>query len=291
MGAKRILALGSVAALCAGAAAPLFMASAASAIPNADFICVNFTTQAIVGVNLTTNPGGGAGFCDPLLGQNNEAVSGPQGGTGPQGPTGAAGGVGPAGNAGPKGQHGAKGPAGPTGAQGAPGGAGAVGNAGPQGPTGPQGASVTGPGGGQGPDGNPGVPGPQGATGPQGPTGATATLLPVVVDPGCPGVGTCAPGTFLRAMPGDLGNTLTGAAATGSSQIRLSCPPGTTLISGGANLIPGDINVRGILESSYPNPTNASQWIITAEVTQTSTVTPFTGSQVLLVDPYVTCRG
>ena len=80
----------------------------------------------------------------------------------------------------------------------------------------------------------------------------------------------------------------------GSSQIILSCPPGTNLISGGANLIPGDINVRGILESSYPFNTggaNGGQWIITAEVTQTSTVTPFTGTQILLVDPYVTCRG
>jgi len=43
LGAKRILALGSVAALCAGAAAPLFIASAANAAPLAHQICLKNT--------------------------------------------------------------------------------------------------------------------------------------------------------------------------------------------------------------------------------------------------------
>ena len=57
MGAKRILALGSVAALCAGAAAPLFMASAASADPlsgnDAYSICVDSTSTVVLGVDFS----------------------------------------------------------------------------------------------------------------------------------------------------------------------------------------------------------------------------------------------
>ena len=58
MGAKRILALGSVAALCVGAATPLFMASAAGAT-DATTVCVRASTEnplgnaVIYGVNLT----------------------------------------------------------------------------------------------------------------------------------------------------------------------------------------------------------------------------------------------
>ena len=54
MGAKRILALGSVAALCAGAAAPLFMASAAFAAPpvpngtDATFMCLGGPPPTVV---------------------------------------------------------------------------------------------------------------------------------------------------------------------------------------------------------------------------------------------------
>ena len=63
MGAKRILALGSVAALCAGAAAPLFMVSAASAAVvggNATSLCTNNSKTLVIGVNLpptATTPG------------------------------------------------------------------------------------------------------------------------------------------------------------------------------------------------------------------------------------------
>jgi hypothetical protein len=271
------------------------MASAASAASNGDAantLCVNAFESQILGVNMVD------AACHAIGGAN-LLVTGPQGPTGPVGPTGAAGAVGAVGGTGLVGNHGTKGAQGATGAQGAPApGPGAAGPAGPQGVTGPQGPAATGAFGGTGTGGAQGVPGPQGATGPVGPTGATAVLDPVAIEPGCTGLApTCNPATgalFIPAGAGKLGNT---TSLTGASRIILTCPAGGTLISGGANLLPADVspgsNVRGILESSFPNPANPAQWFITAEVTQTSTnstVGPPPGSPNVIVDPYVTCR-
>jgi hypothetical protein len=273
----------------------LFMASAASAIPDAVTICVNFSTQTIKGVNLTE--GAGAGFCNTaaFFGTDQQwAVTGPRGAVGPVGPTGAIGGGGPVGSVGPVGQHGVKGPAGPTGPGGGPGGPGGQGPNGPQGPTGAPGPSVTGATGATGPVGDGGIIGLQGASGPPGPTGASAVLAPVQIQPGITNPAIIAGGgVTLKAGTGDLGNTRT---LLGNSQIILSCPPLTNLISGGARLLPGDVNVRGILESSYPTPGGTGgKWVITAEVTQTATI-PWApvgngSSATLNVDPYVICRG
>ena len=73
-----------------------------------------------------------------------------------------------------------------------------------------------------------------------------------------------------------MGNTLTNASSVqpNVSQIIITCPAGTgNVIGGGAELLPGSANVRGILESSFPNPKvgGVGQWIITAEVTATAT--------------------
>ena len=115
LGAKRILALGSVAALCAGAAAPLFIVSSASAAPVAhddlreqrrcvdglDTIVSGSTTRTCVRRSrrsrttrfdiATAGPAGPVG------------PTGPTGATGPQGPTGGTGGTGDAGAVGPQG--------------------------------------------------------------------------------------------------------------------------------------------------------------------------------------------
>jgi len=94
----------------------------------------------------------------------------------------------------------------------------------------------------------------------------------------------------LNAGPGELGNTNT---TTGNSVIVESCPPNTNVVGGGAELIPGNANVRGILESSYPNPANngttVNQWLVTAEVTATGTVAG-DPSNVLIVTEFVNCQ-
>ena len=91
MGAKRILALGSVAALCAGAAAPLFMASAASADLNsardAYSLCVDSTSTVVLGVDLSDLE------CTHLFGTN-YVFAGVTGPTGAAGGTGGTGGLG-----------------------------------------------------------------------------------------------------------------------------------------------------------------------------------------------------
>ena len=73
-----------------------------------------------------------------------------------------------------------------------------------------------------------------------------------------------------------MGNTLTSPNSTvqkNVSQIIITCPGSSNVIGGGAELLPGNANVRGILESSFPNPKvgGTGQWIITAEVTATGT--------------------
>jgi hypothetical protein len=259
------------------------MASTAQAAVNtsdATTICVNATATAVVSVN---NPGGCIAPNISLI------VTGPLGGTGPVGAVGPTGGTGGQGGTGPVGNKGLKGVQGPTGGTGIPGGTGGTGSVGAGGPTGPQGPSVTGATGGTGPVGDQGIPGPQGPTGAVGVTGNTGAAVPGTISGGCNGGSGCVGGTdtTLPAGPGELGNTRTQA---GNSQIILTCPGGfTTLVSGGANLIPSDGQVRGILESSFPNPANSAttqQWIITAEISQTSVNTGAT----LLVDPFVICR-
>jgi hypothetical protein len=123
----------------------------------------------------------------------------------------------------------------------------------------------------------------------------TGAADPGSIAPGCFGAPTCTPiaNDALPAGPGEVGNT---RAFAGNSQIILTCPAGR-LVSGGANLLPADVSpgqaVRGILESSFPNPNDATQWIVTAEVTATSVNTtpgPPPGGPALIVDPYVICH-
>ena len=197
MGAKRILALGSVAALCVGAATPLFMASAAGAT-DATTVCVRASIEnpvgnaVVYGVNLTVTQ------CN-AIGQAAEGINGVTNTsntstTGPAGPTGATGATGAVG------AQGAQGATGPTGA------VGAVGN---QGPAGPQ--------------------GPAGLAGSTGPTGAKGSVPPVQT--ACPSGGgttcTVASGS-VTSTNGVLGN-ITGVSSA-------VCPVGTQIISGGAHI-------------------------------------------------------
>ena len=131
LGAKRILALGSVAALCAGAAAPLFMASEASAAPIAHSIA--FTALAVAvrttrphlrrepdrrGVQRVQRERG-----EPVVRQRRCRSDRRHGSAGPTGPSGAPapqGGTGGTGKLGALGLHGPQGPQGVTGAPVAP---------------------------------------------------------------------------------------------------------------------------------------------------------------------------
>jgi len=276
-------------------------------------ICSNAFGNAIIGVNIATAA---------CLGQAGVElhVTGPIGGTGPVGAAGPTGGTGGRGGTGLVGNLGLKGVAGPTGGTGGAGGVGGTGSQGPVGVTGPPGGSVTGPTGGTGVPGDQGIPGPQGPTGALGATGPTG-----LAKPGSAfgfATGACNPpicippfSLLVAAGPGMVGNTNTidpiTFQNTGSSQMKLSCPsPFLILVSGGGNVLPVDVspaqNVRGVLESSFPNPNNGAgasgplqglqQWILSAEVTQASlntTVAPGTGLgtfPVVGVDPYVICR-
>ena len=303
MGAKRILALGSVAALCAGAAAPLFMASAASATPgvngdDATFFClpagtppspiigliIDIPHAAGIGVATTTCTSASGGALPVAV-----EVTGPIGATGVAGPTGVAGGTGGTGGTGSTGNTGLKGAQGPTGPPGGSGGTGGTGSLGPVGATGAQGPSPTGPTGTNGGSGDQGLIGPQGPSGAQGPTGPTAAVGLNVVEPATDATTFASAATALPAGPGKLGNTLT---VTGNSQIILTCPGGVAnILGGGAELLPGNADVRGILESSFPNTTSAQhQWIITAEVTATGTTADDPSTNFLQVVPWVSCR-
>ena len=164
--------------------------------------------------------------------------------------------------------------------QGGTGGPGAQGSQGPAGPTGAPGPAPTGITGGPGGSGDLGLVGPQGPSGAQGPTGATGAVSVGVV--------TSNGSTALPAGPGELGNTLT---VGGQSLIAVTCPVGTNIRGGGAELLPHDDNVRGILESSFPDPsaTNATQrWLITAEVTATGPASDL-ANDLLAVVPWVSC--
>ena len=209
-------------------------------------------------------------------------ITGPLGATGPAGPTGAAGGTGGTGIIGLIGNTGIKGAQGVTGAQGGTGGVGGTGPGGAQGATGPQGGAPTGPTGGSGGSGDMGIIGPQGPSGSQGVTGPTASVLPTNINPNA--------GVALPAGPGELGNTLT---TGGVSDIVVTCPAGENIVGGGAELLPGNADVRGILESSFPNPTgslNNQSWIVTAEVTATGTTADSPSTNFLQVIPYANCQ-
>jgi len=296
LGAKRILALGSVAALCAGVAAPLFMASAASAAPpngtDATFFCLPPGTPPSPVIGLILDQAHGtplpvvAGECSAVSGGALTVaveVTGPAGATGPAGPTGAIGGQGGTGLTGTVGNTGLKGAQGPTGPVGGSGGTGGTGPNGALGATGPVGGAPTGPTGPGGGTGSQGIIGPQGPSGSQGVTGPTAAVAPTFIDSNG--------GTALPAGPGELGNTRT---VGGNSQILESCPPGTNLIGGGAELLPGNADVRGILESSFPNPASAgnstNEWVVTAEVTATGTSADSPSTNFLNVVEWVNCQ-
>lgn len=150
------------------------------------------------------------------------AVEGQQGGTGPQGN------VGPPGPEGPAGPQGETGPAGP---QGEPGPTGPPGPPGEQGPPGPRGdTGAAGPPGRDGRDGRDGAdgpPGPQGPAGPPGATGITEIETVSVRDEAADGV------------------------------VTANCPPGKTVLSGGARVR------AGMLIDSYPG--SATSWTAKAD--------------------------
>ncbi len=262
MGAKRILALGSVAALCAGAAAPLFVASAASADPFANSICITYAETispgndvfagTIYGVNLTDaqcsafsssavnlytdspQPGGtgGTGVAGPT---GSSGAQGPSGGTGGSGVLGDLGLPGPQGPQGVTGIQGGSGPQGGTGGTGGPGGVGTTGSQGLVGNDGPQGGT--------------GLPG---GIGPVGPSGGVPAVTLVVGPVQAPTVGGA---TF-------AGNFTVASAA--------NCPAGTYLLGGGGHVgLSG--GAGGALSASFPS---GQSWVAAAVVTHaTSTGT------------------
>ncbi len=149
------------------------------------------------------------------------------GGQGPPGATGPAGAVGPAGDPGPAGASGVVGPAGPAGARGP---AGLAGPAGAEGPAGPAGAA--GPRGLAGPA---GATGPRGLTGPAGPSGAEGSL-------------TC-----------NIAFDDVSIAALSQRDVRLSCPAGTTMSTGGCLVSSADANLSQI-ELVSNGPIGPNSW-------------------------------
>ena len=258
MGAKRILALGSVAALCAGAAAPLFVASAASAAPIAHSICDKYAggpvyAGPIYGVNLTD------AACNAFGGINltfDNAAPGPAGGTGAAGPTGPSGAQGVTGGTGGTGQTGANGnpgPIGPNGVTGPVGGTGGQGGTGTVGGTGSTG--TTGSQGLVGQDGPQGGTGGTGGIGPVGPTGGVPAVSLVVGPVQAPTIGG---GTF-------AGNFTVASAA--------NCPAGTTLLGGGGHVGLSQ-GAGGALAASFPQ---SQSWIAIAVVTHAAPKGTITG--------------
>ena len=260
MGAKRILALGSVAALCAGAAAPLFIASEASAAPIAHSICATYNAAAsggfglpiftgtIYGVNLTDaacnafSPNGG----EPVVRQRRSRPERRHGSARLTGPSGAAGPTGGTGGTGTPGAPGLPGPQGPQGVTGAQGGTGGPGGTGPAGPGGL--AGVTGSQGLVGNDGLQGGTGIQGGIGPIGPSGGIPAVTLVVGPVQAPTIGGA---TF-------AGNFTVASAA--------NCPAGTVLLGGGGHvgLTQG---AGGALSASFPS---GQSWVAIATVTHAS---------------------
>ena len=263
MGAKRILALGSVAALCAGAAAPLFMASAASATPiasqDAYSLCVDSTSTVVLGVDFSDLE------CTHLFGTNFvfDGVAGPTGGTGPQGGTG---GPGPQGPTGAPGQS-------PQGGTGGTGGTGLIGS-GPQGATGPVGVT-----GGTGSAGGTGLAGPQGVQGDEGIIGVAGVT-------GGTG-GTGAGGTIggVHYIVG-ASSTVSGAVlGTLTAPVDASCPAGLTLIGGGGQTTHTG-SARGGLLNDYA--VGANTWRARGIVTLTGT---FAAPGSVTETSYAVCQG
>ena len=265
MGAKRILALGSVAALCAGAAAPLFMASAAGAA-NVTGVCVAGAQQDITGVSYRRRDVHGCrwrhvrgdrrpdrrrrshrpDWCQP---DRHDRPPGRYWRPGAKGSVGTQGAQGPQGNTGSQGVTGPQGATGATGAQGAS-------PAGPQGSLGATGATgATGP---QGPQ------GPNGAAGPQGATGADTV------------------NTFVTTINGAGQSISTNSLGLTTNQdVTTDCTTATAgnfpfLVGGGGTITYSAPAVNGdtALVMSYPFPasnlggTNGGSWVAQAVVTR-----------------------
>jgi len=121
---------------------------------------------------------------------------------------------------------------------------GAMGPAGPQGPAGPE--------------------GPQGPTGPEGPAGPQGVVANTTIV-----TGTAA----LTAVAPLVGETSGVSTAT--------CPAGTRLLGGGANVAQGPAaGVRAAVSASYPS--SATTWSATAVVT-------LTGSGAASITAYAVC--
>jgi len=121
---------------------------------------------------------------------------------------------------------------------------GAMGPAGPQGPAGPE--------------------GPQGPTGPEGPAGPQGVVANTTIVTGTAALTTVAP---------LVGETSGVSTAT--------CPAGTRLLGGGANLAQGPAaGVRAAVSASYPS--SATTWSATAVVT-------LTGSGAASITAYAVC--
>ena len=121
---------------------------------------------------------------------------------------------------------------------------GAMGPAGPQGPAGPE--------------------GPQGPTGPEGPAGPQGVVANTTIVTGTAALTTVAP---------LVGETSGVSTAT--------CPAGTRLLGGGANVAQGPAaGVRAAVSASYPS--SATTWSATAVVT-------LTGSGAASITAYAVC--
>jgi len=278
LGAKRILALGSVAALSVGAATPLFMATAAGALGGpAVSICVT-ANGVTTGVGGNANPGGSNPYASSATAQAACSASGGQyltfngpqgpqgatGATGATGPTGATGAAGPLGPTGPKGATGATGPtgaAGPTGTSPT----GAKGATGPQGATGAAGATgaqgLTGP---AGTVGDFGIQGPAGAAGPTGPAGSTGIIgIPGPSGP-VPGGAFYVVGAVSAAQTAVVGQQ---APPQTAGPATATCPPGTSAIGGGGKIVHTG-GARAAIQESYPTPgPNTQGWVARGVVT------------------------
>jgi hypothetical protein len=269
LGAKRILALGSVAALCVGAATPLFMASPAGAA-NVTGVCVSGALQAIVGVAYI--PQGENTACIGAGSGTFESIVGPIGAVGPTGPTGASptGPTGPAGSVGAPGAKGATGPQGPAGVAGAPGVLGATGAAGATGATGAQGASPAGPNGALGATGATGATGPQGPQGPNGPAGAAGATGSDAVNAAITTVNGAGQSTSTNSLGLTTNQDVTTDCATATAGLApfLVGGGGTIAYTGPAT------NGDAALVVSYPFPasnlsgTQGGSWVAQAVVTR-----------------------
>ena len=173
--------------------------------------------------------------------QGVQGVRGPAGADGAvgedasmKGDTGATGAQGERGPQGIQGVQGEKGDTGATGAQGDTGATGAQGDTGARGDTGATGA--TGP---EGPQGTQGAMGDTGATGPQGPAGPAD--IDRVEEPAVTATGTI------------VGDETTASA---------TCPVGSRLTGGGADIVNNGNKYRGVLISSHPDTdgVNARTW-------------------------------